>query len=69
MVEKGHPRLSVAAQCRLLSIPRSTFYRQPAGETVENLALMQVIDRQFMETPFFGVEVLPGNWTLTEATI
>ena len=55
MVEKGHPRLSVAAQCRLLSLPRSTFYHRPAGETVENLALMQLIDRQFMETPFFGV--------------
>ena len=55
MVEKGHPRLSVAAQCRLLSIPRSTFYHRPAGETAGNLALMQIIDRQFMETPFFGV--------------
>ena len=55
MVEKGHPRLSVATQCRLLSIPRSTFYHRPAGETAENLALMVLIDRQFMETPFYGV--------------
>ena len=55
MVEKDHPRLSVAAQCRLLSIPRSTFYHRPAGESAENLALMALIDRQFMETPFYGV--------------
>jgi putative transposase len=40
MVEKDHPQLSVAAQCRLLSIPRSTFYHQPAGESTENLDLM-----------------------------
>ena len=40
MVEKGHPRLSVATQCRLLSIPRSTFYHRPAGERAENLGLM-----------------------------
>lgn len=62
MVEKDHPRLSVAVQCRLLSIPRPTFYHRPAGETVENLALMQVIDRQFMGTPFFGVRQM--TWHL-----
>ena len=47
MVEKDYPRLSVAAQCRLLSIPRSTFYHRPAGESAENLCLMALIDRQF----------------------
>ncbi|MGR3433319.1 MAG: IS3 family transposase, partial [Shimia sp.] len=62
MVEKGHSRLSVAAQCRLLSIPRSSFYHRPAGETAGNLALMQIIDRQFMETPFFGVRQM--TWHL-----
>ena len=62
MVEKGHSRLSVATQCRLLSIPRSTFYHRPAGETAENLALMVLIDRQFMETPFYGVRQM--TWHL-----
>ena len=62
MVEKDHPRLSVAAQCRLLSIPRSTFYHRPAGESAENLALMALIDRQFMETPFYGVRQM--TWHL-----
>ena len=55
MIEKAHPRSSIAAQCRLLSIPRSTFYHRPVGESADTLALMQIIDRQFMETPFFGV--------------
>lgn len=66
MVEKGHPQLSIAAQCRLVSIPRSTFYRRPAGESAESLALMQIIDRQFirqfMETPFYGVRQM--TWQL-----
>ena len=62
MVEKDHPRLSVAAQCRLPSIPRSTYDHRPAGETVENLALMARIDRQFMETPFYGVRQM--TWHL-----
>ena len=62
MVEKGRPGLSIGAQCRLLSIPRSTFYHRPAGESAENLALMALIDRQFMETPFYGVRQI--TWHL-----
>jgi putative transposase len=51
MVERDHPHLPVAAQCRLLSIPRSKFCHEPAAETAENPALMTLIDRQFVETP------------------
>jgi putative transposase len=53
-VEKDHPRLSVRRQCRLLSLTRSTLYYSPAGESAENLALMRLIDEQFLETPWYG---------------
>ncbi|MFA9461278.1 IS3 family transposase [Thiohalorhabdus methylotrophus] len=53
-IEPAHPRLSVQRQCNLLGLPRSTYYRQPAGESTENLALMRLIDRQYLETPFYG---------------
>ena len=46
MVEQGHPRLSASTQCQLLSIPRSTVCQRAAGETSENLALMQITDRR-----------------------
>ncbi len=62
MVEKDHPALSVTQQCRLLSIPRSTFYHAPRGETAENLALMRRIDEQFLQTPFYGVRQM--TWHL-----
>lgn len=39
----------------LLSISRSSFYYEPKGESELNLALMCLIDRQFLETPFYGV--------------
>jgi putative transposase len=55
MIERSHPKLSVGAQCRLLSISRSSFYFEPQGETVINLGLMLLIDQQFLETPFYGV--------------
>jgi putative transposase len=55
MIERHPPMLSSGAQCRLLSISRSSFCYAPQGETEVNLALMQLIDRQFLETPFYGV--------------
>jgi putative transposase len=54
MVQPGHPQLSIARQCRLVSISRSGFYQRPTGETPPNLALMRLIDAQFLETPWYG---------------
>lgn len=44
MIEPAHARLSISAQCRLLSISRSSYYYAPVPETEETLALMRVID-------------------------
>ena len=54
MIEPGHPSLSVVQQCELVSISRSGFYDQPVGETELPLALMRLIDAQFLETPWYG---------------
>ena len=54
MIEPDHPGLSVVRQCELVSISRSGFYRQPAGETPLTLDLMRLIDAQFLETPWYG---------------
>lgn len=62
MIERSHPQLSVGAQCRLLSISRSSFYYEPQGETAMNLGLMLLIDQQFLETPFYGVRQM--TWHL-----
>ena len=48
MVDENHPRLSIARECELLSIARSSFYRAPCGESELNLTLMRLIDEQFM---------------------
>ncbi|WP_413081165.1 IS3 family transposase [Tritonibacter multivorans] len=53
-VKKDHSDLSVRRQCSLLSLARSTFYYQPRGESAENLKFMEIIDRQFLETPWYG---------------
>ena len=54
MIVPGHPDLSIVRQCELVSISRASFYYQPVGETAENLALMRLIDVQFLETPWYG---------------
>src|SRR3546814_1582938 len=54
MIRPDHPRLSIARQCRLVSIGRSSYYHEARGESAENLALMALIDCQFLETPFYG---------------
>lgn len=54
LVEADHPRLSITRQCDLVSISRSSYYRPAKGEPVENLALMRLIDGQFLETPWYA---------------
>ena len=46
--------LSVRRQYSLLSLARSSLYYQPRGESAENLAFMEIIDLQFLETPWYG---------------
>lgn len=54
MIEPNHPTLPITHQCALVGISRSAFYGGPRLESAENLALMQAIDQQFMETPWYG---------------
>ena len=46
--------MSLRHQCDLLGLHRSTYYYEPARESAENLALMRLIDAQYLKTPFYG---------------
>ena len=46
--------MTIARQCELLELPRSTRYYRPVGESAANLALMRRIDEQYLQTPFYG---------------
>ena len=54
MVDPDHKRLSIARQCLLLGVGRSTYYYASSGESALTLELMRMIDEQFLETPFYG---------------
>ena len=54
MIDSSHSRLSIRRQCELLDLNRSSYYYEPAWETIENLKLMRRIDEQYLKTPFYG---------------
>lgn len=58
MVVNDHPEISVVTQCGLLNIQRSGLYYIPSVESEENLAIMKILDKQYLNTPFYGVERL-----------
>ncbi len=53
-IEKENPCLSVRRQCKRLSLTRSGLYDRPEGERAENLKFMVIIDKQFLDTPWYG---------------
>lgn len=46
--------LTIANQCELIGISRSSYYYEPVSESELNLQLMRMIDEQYMSTPFYG---------------
>ncbi len=53
-VSKSHD-LSIKRQCELLDVCRSSFYYIPRENSSYNEELMELIDKQYTKTPFFGV--------------
>lgn len=53
MVSQDH-NLSVRRQFSLLILTRSNLHYEPKGESAENLRFMEIIDKRFLETPWYG---------------
>jgi putative transposase len=58
LIEPEHPQIRIARQCALLGLPRATYYSQAQGERTENLSLMRLLDKQYTDTPYYGVRRL-----------
>jgi putative transposase len=44
----------ISKQCGLLGLSRSTYYYEAVQESEMNLRVMQIIDKQYLTTPFYG---------------
>jgi putative transposase len=58
LIEPDHPQLSIARQCDLLDVARSSYYYEPVPESEEDLLLMRLLDEQYTKTPFYGLRKL-----------
>ena len=54
-MEPTHDEIPIERQCELLGLTRSMWYYQPRAEDPEDLHLMNLMDEQFLKTPFYGV--------------
>src|SRR5438132_7258636 len=52
LIDRHDPALPVTRQCGLLTVSRS--YRPPAPASDEDLAIMVLIDRQYLARPYYG---------------
>src|SRR5271156_2804049 len=67
-VERDNPVLPVSQQCRLLAVPRSAVYRPPAEVSAEDLAIMALIDRQYLARPYYGSRRMAA-WLATQGHV
>jgi putative transposase len=68
LIECGHRALSIAHQCALVGVSRSSRYYTPKGENADNEHLMRLIDEQYLKTPWYGARQMArhlkrqGQW-------
>ena len=55
LIEPSYKDISIKRQCELLGIARSSYYYTPQKESKENLLYMNLMDEQYLKTPFYGV--------------
>ena len=54
LVDQQHRSLSIVRQCALLGVSRSSLYYRAKETSQKDLSLMRELDRQYLETPFYG---------------
>lgn len=54
LIEPRLAELTIAKQCQLLNMNRSTYYYKPAGFTDEDLEIMKIIDETYTMHPYYG---------------
>jgi putative transposase len=65
MVERMTSALPISRQCRLLALPRSSVYRNPAAVSAEDLVIMALIDRHYLARPYYGSRRMAA-WLATQ---
>jgi len=56
MVDRQNKQISIRRQCELLTVNRSRLYYLAGGYEDGNLGIMDLIDAEFTEHPFTGID-------------
>lgn len=54
LIEWNNQEISLCRQCKLLSLSKGALYYEPVKMDQFSLSIMEFVDRQHNETPFFG---------------
>ena len=54
LIDRNFEDISLNRQCELLKVSKGALYYEPIGIDPFSLELMDLIDRQFLDTPFYG---------------
>ena len=65
LIDRHDPALPVTRQCGLMTVSRSSVYRPPAPASDEDLAIMALIDRQYLARPYYGSRRMAA-WLATQ---
>jgi len=65
LIDRDDPELPVTRQCGLMTVSRSSVYRPPAPASDEDLAIMALIDRQYLARPYYGSRRMAA-WLATQ---
>ncbi len=63
------PAYSFNQQCALVNLLRSSYYYQPVGESAQNLALTEQIDKLFTARPEMGVRRIYHELKTTDTPV
>lgn len=65
LLERPTSDLPLARQCQLLGLNRSSVYYQPVLADSSDLHLMELMNRQYLQTPFYGSRKMT-QWLATQ---
>jgi putative transposase len=63
-IETAHPSIRIERQCELMGLARCSYYYEPCPENEQNLALMRLLDKQYLDRPSYGIRRM--RWFLQQ---
>lgn len=61
MLDDAYGEISLRRQCQLVGISRSSTYYKPRPIKAEDLAIMRIIDEQYLKTPTYGSRTMRNH--------